>query len=471
MASTAQTIYNYFLDKGFSKAGAAAAAANAQYESSFSTTASGDGGSAIGIFQWEGSRRTALQNFARQRGTSETDLQTQLDYAWHELTTNYSGVLKYMRNATNPSEAARVWDVGAGGVNSGTGFENSAGTTTGERQQSAGLIFNGGGAAYLAGFGGKSPKVTSSGGGGMSSSDAGMTAADYNAVDGLGNLLHQIPELRGILDNAVKTGMSEADFKDQIENSKWWKQNSSTARQFLVLRANDRATYDQQLLQAREQIRNRAGQLGVSLTRDQEITIARTGMFGGQLGDQDWVDGSLLGTVNAKKFTNPDQLDSLKGGLAATVAQLKQIQASYGQGDSPASAYVYAAQQILAGKTTIDTYTQHYKDVAKSMFPGLSSQIDGGLTVSDLASPYQQAMSNILEINPASVSLRDPLIRKALQGTGGVAAKGTTTPTSQPLWQFEQTLRADPRWQQTQNAKDTVSSALSTIGRDWGFLG
>jgi hypothetical protein len=37
------------------------------------------------------------------------------------------------------------------------------------------------------------------------------------------------------------------------------------------------------------------------------------------------------------------------------------------------------------------------------------------------------------------------------------------------LWQFEQTLRADPRWAKTNNARDTMSSALLKIGADFGF--
>jgi hypothetical protein len=37
------------------------------------------------------------------------------------------------------------------------------------------------------------------------------------------------------------------------------------------------------------------------------------------------------------------------------------------------------------------------------------------------------------------------------------------------LSNFEDQVRADPRWQKTQNAYDTTASALVTIGRDWGF--
>jgi hypothetical protein len=34
---------------------------------------------------------------------------------------------------------------------------------------------------------------------------------------------------------------------------------------------------------------------------------------------------------------------------------------------------------------------------------------------------------------------------------------------------FEEQVRRDPRWQYTQNAKDTMSSVLVKIGQDFGF--
>jgi len=258
--------------------------------------------------------------------------------------------------------------------------------------------------------------------------------------------------------------MSTADFQDEIESSKWWKENNATTRQFLILRANDKASYNQQLLAARSQIRERADQLGVKLTRHEEISIARTGMFGNLLGDSGWVDRNLIG-----QGSTPGGTSGQSGLMAQTVSQLQQLAASYGQDSSPQS-FVDAAQRILSGGTTMDTYVEHYKTLAKSMFPGLSSQIDSGLTVKDLANPYQSTMGQLLEIDPASIKVTDPLIKKALQGTSGVADKGTTTPTSQPLWQFENTVRADPRWALTNNAKDTASTVLTTIGQNWGFM-
>lgn len=61
---------------------------------------------AIGLAQWEGDRRTALQAFAASRGTSETDLLTQLLFFAKEA--GQRGNLAALRKTTNPTAAAYV---------------------------------------------------------------------------------------------------------------------------------------------------------------------------------------------------------------------------------------------------------------------------------------------------------------------------------------------------------------------------
>lgn len=471
--SNAQVIYQYYIGKGLPAAAAAALAGNFQVESGDNPDSYNAAEQAVGLANWEGGRRTALQQFAAARGTTETDLQTQLDFSWHELTTDYRGVLSQLQQATDPSAAAAVVDAH---------YEVSSGSARQQRENNAQQIYqlaSSGGDAALANYAGSSNQ-----GGGASPDSAGSTAltegagastkpttADYSAIVGLGNLLSHIPELKGILESFTVPGSkhyggSVSDFQDAIEGSTWWKTNSATTRQYIALSLNDPAEYQKQLSDAERTVNTEAGQLGVHLNAAQTLSVAHAGLLGGNLTDKAWLDKLLAGTIHPAGATNTN---GLSGQLAATVAQLQQIGGSYGQTSTP-QGLLQAAQNILSGQTTMDTYTNHYKTMAKSMFPGLSSQIDSGMTVSDLASPYQQTMGNLLEIDPSTIKLNDPLIRKALQGTSGVTDGKTTTPTAQPIWQFENTLRADPRWALTQNAKDTASTALTKIGQDWGYL-
>jgi hypothetical protein len=95
---------------GLTPAQAAGVAGNLQVESGFSPTAYNPREGAIGLAQWEKGRRTALQSFAAQRGTSENDLSTQIDYLIYELQGPESGALTKLKATSDPGSAAAVFD-------------------------------------------------------------------------------------------------------------------------------------------------------------------------------------------------------------------------------------------------------------------------------------------------------------------------------------------------------------------------
>jgi hypothetical protein len=105
--TTSQTITNYFRAKGLNDIAIAAILGRWQIESGLNPSGPGawnPAENAYGLAQWEGGRRVALQEFARSRGTTESDLMTQLDFAWMELNGPYNGVLLQLRGATNVAD-------------------------------------------------------------------------------------------------------------------------------------------------------------------------------------------------------------------------------------------------------------------------------------------------------------------------------------------------------------------------------
>lgn len=119
---------------GLTPAQAAGVAGNLQTESGFSPTAYNPREGAIGIAQWEGGRRTRLQSFAAQRGTSENDLGTQIDYLIYELQGPESGALSHLLAAGDPGSAAAAFD---------QYYERSAGTSRSSRIANAQAIASG----------------------------------------------------------------------------------------------------------------------------------------------------------------------------------------------------------------------------------------------------------------------------------------------------------------------------------------
>ena len=101
---------NFFINKGLSSHAAAGIVGNLMAESNldpFENT--GDGGLAFGIAQWQPDRQKGLKTLATNRGTSINDFDTQLEYVWYELNTDYKKVLNELKNSQNIDEATKAF--------------------------------------------------------------------------------------------------------------------------------------------------------------------------------------------------------------------------------------------------------------------------------------------------------------------------------------------------------------------------
>jgi hypothetical protein len=128
--------------------------------------------------------------------------------------------------------------------------------------------------------------------------------------------------------------------------------------------------------------------------------------------------------------------------------------------------YSQQVRNIERGIGTFADLQQGIRQQAIAQFPQFSQQINGGQTVQDLASPYISEMGNILEVNSQTLSAFDPTIKKALtykDPTTGITG-------AQPIWQFDNSLREnDPRWLQTNNARDSMMTAAHGVLQSFGF--
>jgi hypothetical protein len=134
MASTLDTILSFLRAKGLTPAQAAGVAGNLQVESGFNPTAANPREGAIGLAQWEGGRRTALQAYAAAHNSTETDLLTQLSFLWSELQGPESGALSRLTATNDPGTAAAVFD---------QYYERSSGAARAQRVANAQAIAGG----------------------------------------------------------------------------------------------------------------------------------------------------------------------------------------------------------------------------------------------------------------------------------------------------------------------------------------
>lgn len=110
---------------------------------------------------------------------------------------------------------------------------------------------------------------------------------------------------------------------------------------------------------------------------------------------------------------------------------------------------------------SIETFKKQIRDVAKIGMPqNIASLLDNGVDLDAIYSPYKNVMASVLEINPESITLSDPVLRSAITGEKEL-----------PIYEFQRQLRKDTRWQYTNQAKQEVSDVALKVLRDFGFQG
>ena len=282
-----------------------------------------------------------------------------------------------------------------------------------------------------------------------------------NLMAGLGTLagiFNSIPELKQLLVKAIAKGENSQNVLADLYKTNWWKGNSDTARAAIEQQIADPATWANNLRNKQSSVSTLANQMGVQLNAAQLGQLAHDAIVNG------WDDTNLQKQI-AGHF-NRGNVAGMGGQAAQIFAQLKQAAGEYGQQWSDQTT-AFRTQQILGQGATVEDYTSELKKNAKAMYPSLAGQIDNGLTIKDIANPYVSAKANILEMDPATINwATDPDVKKALQGTN--TPNGQNTGMS-PMSSFEQSLRANPKWQYTANARDAASTALLKLGQDFGF--
>jgi hypothetical protein len=106
------------------------------------------------------------------------------------------------------------------------------------------------------------------------------------------------------------------------------------------------------------------------------------------------------------------------------------------------------------------------RDNAISRFPGLTKQLQRGMTLRDAASPYLRTIASTLEMDESQISLDDNLIQNVLNYSNG---DNGFQPMS--LYDAKKAARRDSRWQYTETARNEYTDIASGILKDFGFLG
>ena len=315
-----------------------------------------------------------------------------------------------------------------------------------------------GSGAYKKYYGGSGASVSNSGGsytGASPKLSQKELAEDYGFTM---SFLEANPELKKLFSDMVSKGYSKDMFQAKLRDTKWWKSHSDKEREYLTQTYTDPATAKQSFQAALVSTRQLAESLGI---KDTKYTLARIQEAAYNVVAKGWSDSQLRYYLG--QYVSFDG-GNMQGQGADVENELRTYAYSMGVNMSD-KWYADNTRQVLRGLATTSDYKNQMLRTAKAQFPQYSKQLDAGQTVADIASPYMQSMAQILELPAGSINLFDPTIKKALQYKDPSTLQGG----SKPMWQFENELRSDPRWKQTQNAQDSLMQVGHQVLSDFGF--
>lgn len=276
------------------------------------------------------------------------------------------------------------------------------------------------------------------------------------------------PEVAGLVAKAQAEQWTPDYFQNMLIGTQWYKTLSPAMREYQTLATTDPAGLAQKVSQTEANLVALQQQYGYNNKFDAHLWATHAVQYG-------LTDTQVDQMVRSVAWVaNPQQLF---GQAQEVNSKLKQMAQAYGQSYSEDQYQTWTQKVIqkgddgFGGIVDINYMNNWYRRVAQTTFPALRDQIDAGMTVQDIAAPYIKSMSQTLEIPETEINVLDPTIRKALTTTKVAGTGNEKTQTQVPMWEFEQSLKSDPRWDRTKNAAQAAYDTLGQLGKDFGFVG
>lgn len=244
-----------------------------------------------------------------------------------------------------------------------------------------------------------------------------------------------------------------AGARKALENSNFFKNNGATVASRMKLKASQPGAYKDALEKYKMMQKRRLVSLGIKIPEsalDGILEKAYDSAF-----DENQLDAMIS--------SSGSMLSTMGGATGTGINELKQYAAAFGMSYTQSFWDSYG-KDLFEGKTTADDIQAKIRQDAASAYPVYADAINEGKSLDAMMSAYKTSIANILEIDPDTLNFTDKNLRRAAQYVG---ADGK--PALMPIWQFEQELRKDPRWQYTENARNSLDSMSLRVLKDWGL--
>lgn len=265
-------------------------------------------------------------------------------------------------------------------------------------------------------------------------------------------------ELKALFNKAVSGGWDATLFTAKLKNTKWWRTTSDSARKFFMMRTGDPATYSQKWKANQFAINKIAAEvgLGAQINKKGQSSALLKKAITYKMRDG-WSDARIKAYLGNYVTVHNGQMWGEAGEI---FDQLQQLAYMNGQKYS-SSWYQKYVKEIVAGRSTIENTKSKIQATAAAKYSAFADQIKAGQNAMDLAAPYINTVARLLEVPETDVDLFESHVANAMQGAHAGA--------NFTLWQFENYVRADPRWRKTNNARESMFSVARQVAKDFGM--
>jgi hypothetical protein len=303
-----------------------------------------------------------------------------------------------------------------------------------------------------------------------------LVAQNYGPID---LIFKSNPELKELLlksigkDQIPGTGddYTADQFTKMLENTSWFKSNASAIRQrgfykrqYEELRKTtddlaslDRTSeYGRGLTATKQRVADAAKTAGIALDADTLDLVSRD-IY--DLGYEN-TPAIIQQQIRARLKYTPGQV--LGGAAGQQLQELKATAKANGLDlEKNFGTQLQTWLQNMNQGESVETYKQIIRGAAKLGLPDkVGSLLDVGVDLDTIYQPYKNIMYQILEVNPETITVNDATLRRAI---------GPDKEMS--LYEWQNFLKRDPRWQYTNNARESAFDAAKTVLQDFGMIG
>lgn len=242
------------------------------------------------------------------------------------------------------------------------------------------------------------------------------------------------------------------DMYSAIYRSKFYQNNTATARTRQAAKQTQAGAYATQLDDWKIKTRKRLTSAGVKVTPAVEAQLEAAYLLG--MSD-DQVD-SVLASKNL--------LGQIGGETGGTINTLQAYARSFGVDSMYNKAYWdQATQDLFKGTTTEEDIKANIRNLASSAFPAFSDDLAAGRSLEAQASYITQTLSNVLE---RQITINSPEAKRFLQYINPDNNKAEKP----PQWLVEKEAKKLPGWDYTDNARASIDSLSLKVLRDMGLM-